>query len=266
MALRSLSNTAMAEVAASCLDPTRLGRHFTSEPLLTALVPAVEAAHAAVTSLVHPSPVTDLQRELTDLAAEGTDVDAQHDRLVRGIHRTLEGASELAETPEEAVAFRALSARLLPAGLATMQQSWLGQSGNTRRLESELADDPTFVAALHAVPIPGSRTLYAVVQSLVALGQRLGDIEVRRAALRAQLSPDEDRAPESRSVLGARGMWVSTFSLLRDTLSLPYVAVGEDARVEILGALRAVESAAEEVVSPVDRLDPIDPIDPPVAT
>ncbi len=246
MALYHLSNTAMLEVSTACLDPARLGRYFAAEPVLAALSPALEAAHAAIASLAQPSPVTELQRELTDLATEGIEVDAQHDRLVRGIHRTLEGAAELSEQPEDAVGYRALAARVLPAGLATMQQSWLGESGNTRRLEGELADDPGFVTALQGIPVPGGRSLYEVVRALVGLGQRLGDIEVRRAALRARLSPDEDHPPAVSSVHGARAMWVSTFSLLRDTLSLPQVAVSDDARVEILGLLSAVESAATE--------------------
>jgi len=246
MALHSLSNTAMMEVSTACLDPLRLGRHFAAEPVLAALAPAVEAAHAAIVSLIEPSPVTELQRELTDLAAEGTAVDAEHDRLVRGIFRTLEGAAALSDNPEEAINYRALSARLLPAGLATVQQSWLGESGNARRLEGELADDPTLVAALESVPVPGARSLYDAARQLVVLGQRLGDIEVRRTALRAQLSPDEDRAPAVSSVHGARAVWVSTFTLLRDTLSLPQVAVSDDARKEILGTLAAVESAAED--------------------
>ena len=92
-----------------------------------------------------------LRRELTDLAAEGTAVDAEHDRLVRGIFRTLEGAAALSENPEEAINYRALSARLLPAGLATVQQSWLGESGNARRLEGELP----FANEVVAVTMPG---------------------------------------------------------------------------------------------------------------
>ena len=75
---------------------------------------------------------------------------------MRGIFRLFEGLAEVAPTAEAADGYRAPSLRVLPAGLATLKQSWMGEAGNAGRLRAELEGDPDLCDALDAMT--GERT------------------------------------------------------------------------------------------------------------
>jgi hypothetical protein len=165
----------------------------------------------------------------------------------RSIYRVAEGNAELAETPEEAAQLRALAARVLPLGLDPGQQSWIGEAGSVVVLEGELAKDPSLPAALKKVPLAGKRTLLDAVNQLVRAGRRLGDIEARRVALRAQLAADAEAAATAPAVSAqaARGEWIATLTTLRSNLNTPKVAVPAALRAEILELVQEAERKAD---------------------
>lgn len=248
MNMRNMTNAEMLWLTGQIIDADKLRPRFLSAPLLAALLPAIEHVHGQLMG-EGDAPAGAAQAELDALSKEGAELDVQqHDRLVRGIYRVTEGNAELAETPEEAEQLRALAARVLPLGLATSQQSWIGEAGSVVRLEAELAKDPALPAALKKVPLAGKRTLLDAVNQLVRAGKRLGEIEGRRVALRGQLAADAEAAAETSpavSAQAARGEWIATLTTLRSNLNAPKVAVPAALRKEILELVQDAERKAD---------------------
>lgn len=257
MTFRNLTNTEMLGITGVLIARDGMRSLFETTPVLLGLLPGVEHVHTQIATL--STSATETEKELATLSAEGTTLDVQHhDRFVRGIHATFAGASEL--DPAHADDYARLSERVLPQGLATSQQSWLGESGNAARVERDLAEDPSFRDELAGIAVAGGRTMLDAVRDLVRVGKRLGAIETRRAELRARLvsgrsgaandaTSGEDAATEATtapvSSSAARGEWVTVLNTLCATLRMPKLAVDASVREKILSFVTEAEKRAD---------------------
>lgn len=257
MNFRYFTNAEMLGITGVLIARDGMRSLFETTPVLLCLLPGVEHVHTQIADLT--TGATDTEKELATLSAEGTTLDVQHhDRYVRGIHSTLAGAAEL--DPDHADEYTRLSERVLPQGLATSQQTWLGESGNAARVERELATDAAFGDELAAIPLVGGRTLLDAVRDLVRVGKRLGAIETRRAELRAKLASGRnvaandgangaDKAREEAApavtAAAARGEWVTTLNTLCATLRLPKLAIDASVREKILSFITEAEKRAD---------------------
>lgn len=253
MSLWNLTLSEQTGVTATMLSAKGLRPRFLSAPLLAAMLPSLDHVHAQVATFAPANHTEGAERELAALTEEGNALDTdRHDRLVRGMFRTLEGFAELADSAEEAERFRATSARLLPQGLATGQQSWMGEAGNASRIDADLASDGSFRAALEAMVLPGGRTMLTLVESFVAAGLRLGAIELRRAELRRIIaanvpaaSTDAPPAKEATNLSTARKAWVDAVEALRGILRMAQSPVEGELRDAVLSLLDDAEKRAD---------------------
>ncbi|MFO0602707.1 MAG: hypothetical protein U0324_06005 [Polyangiales bacterium] len=252
MSLWNLTVSEQTGVTGALLNPKVLRPRFQATPLLAAMLPGLDQVHAQVATFAPARNAEAAERELGALSEEGNALDVgTHDRLVRALFRLCDGLAEAAEGPDEAERLRAMSARVLPQGLATGQQSWIGEAGNAARLEAELDGDPAFRASLAAIPLPGGRTLLTLVEELVAAGQRLGAIELRRAELRRAIAAnapaegDDASAKEGVTLSAARKAWVDTVETLRGVLRMAQSPVDADVRDAVLSLLDDAEKRAD---------------------
>jgi len=234
------------------LSPTGLRVRLMAVPILASMVPTLDHVHAGVAAVTATRTTDDAERELAALSEEGAALDADgHDRPARGLHACLTGLADLASA-DEADGYRALAARILPQGLATTQQTWMGQAGNASRLQRELAEDVAFRSALEAIPLPGKRTMLDAVQGFVSAGLRLGEIELRRAALRRTIASAATADAEAREsgkeapqIGVARKQWVDAVELLRGIVSMPQSPVPADVREDVLALFDEAEKKGD---------------------
>lgn len=246
MSLWNLTLAEMLGITSSLLAKDGLRARFEEHPLLAEMLPSLEHVHAQA-ARVAPAPEDDAAKEYSALSQEGAVLDAeQHDRRVRGIYHLFESLAELATTPDAAARFRTLSSRLLPQGLATMQQSWQGEAGNAARVAQMLQDDPSLRSELTCIKLPGNHTLCTEVDALVRVGLRLGAIEARRAELKAAsnvAAPDDGIPAVSFGV--ARRDWFEVVDALCKALRMPRSSVPTDLRNAALGLVDEAERKAD---------------------
>jgi len=267
----SLWNATLAEqtgITTTLLDPGGMRPRLLGAPLLAAMVPGLDHVHAQLAA-VTPARTSDAtEREVAAVTEEGNALDAEHDRSVRGIFRIFEGLAEVAPTPEAAEEYLALSKRVLPSGLATLLQSWMGEAGNAGRLQRELDGDPELCDALDAIALPNKRTMLSLVRSFVAMGVRLGGLDARRAALRQSIAAEAvgERAKEPASIGVARKEWVDMVEAVRGVLRMPHCPVAADVKDAVLSLVDDVERKADaRARSRAAARKPDAPADPVVA-
>lgn len=277
MALKNLTTAEMIWLTGSIVSTEGLRPRFEEAPLLAALLPGIEHVHGQVSAVSTQPGESAVERELAALSAEGNDIDVNHhDRLVRGIYYALLSAAEV--TPSKSAAYDALSKRLLPQGLGTGQQTWMGEGGNATRIEAELAADKDLRAELKSVTLPDKHTLLDVTQEFVRAGSRLGAIEHRRNELRGEggaVSATDDPSAEPkepRTVASARNEWIATINALSTTLRIPKSGVDPATRDKVFALLSEAEKRADlrtrratTKAEPTDGSRPVDgpPVTPP---
>lgn len=277
MALKNLTTTEMIWLTGSIVSAEGLRPRFEEVPLLAAQLPGIEHVHRQVSAVSTQAGESAVEKELAALSAEGNDLDVNHhDRLVRAIFYALLSAAEV--TPSKSAVYDALSKRLLPQGLGTSQQTWMGEGGNATRIEAELAADKDLRAELKSVTLPDKHTLLDVTQEFVRAGARLGAIEHRRNELRGDTSAAsaaDDRAAVTSEVLtvaSARNDWIATINALSTTLRLPKSGVDPATRDKVFTLIGEAEKRADlrsrratAKVEPTDGSRPIDasPVIPP---
>ena len=228
MARQQLAAADMVRLSAPWTDRKGAVRKLLEAiPEVGFLLPRVDRAHQTLERYMAPPPDPELAR----LAAEAAETDLRFDALVRGTHMLLTGLSSLLD---DGTALLTLRDALLPDGLALTQRTYGEEAGEARRLETRL--DARARKELKALPV-GKKDLCAIVEEIVALGKRLGEIEDERAR--------RTQAPADRvDLLKARNEWVKTAGALAGLIEL----LGIDAAKEtqILGPLRQAEKAAEQ--------------------
>jgi hypothetical protein len=224
MALRSLSNGEMLLLTRLAFEDLKPA--FEAEPAyaqilrvfggllpeLTALQPTAARAH-------DPS-----------LAEEGRRLDAEHDRLLRGLFHLLSALAEL--EPERTGDFQRLQSHLFPEGLRGVTRTYADQAADTRRVDGRIDEfDKTL---LDAIPLPGGRTATDVFDAWVASGAALERFERRRIAA------DTADGVSGVRLNDVRNRWIRTVHALEGLVNV----MGRGAH-PWLDAVRSVERRAD---------------------
>jgi hypothetical protein len=262
MALKNLTDNEMVEVSSAWVDPKRGRGALEAHPLLAALLPSVEAAHAGLLAGDGPRGGDEARdKERAGLYAQGVALDQRHDRKGRGAFNLLSALADLSDDPSEAEALLSLRQAVFPEGnLSVLAASWKGEAGNARRVHDKVLGDKAHVAALKAVPLTGRRTLLDGVRDFVGAGQKLGVLEDQRVALGEPLASTDARSGRAK----ARNRWIAVGNnlvrLVDDLLELDATE-----RHALLGALSDAEARADARAlarRPVeDAGDPVKPIE-----
>lgn len=236
--LKHLSVNEMVGLTQRWVDPTQARAIFAAIPEIAPLLAKVDAIHEQL-SAARPAPKGP-PPALKALIAEAATVDAEHDALARAIHAGIvaDRAFALAERPPAtARAQRAqqVLARLFPDGLAIVNASHLAESGNTARIEALLDRQPSLAAFLEAVPVQPAATLLTLTRRLIAVGQRLANLEYDRGVLTAKAKT----APVTRATMNRlRARWIRLVNQILSLLEL------SDAPTETIETIRGPIVAA----------------------
>ncbi|HEX2573218.1 MAG TPA: hypothetical protein VH877_26955 [Polyangia bacterium] len=237
MGLKNLSTETMLSLSAAWTDPQRERPIIQSVQLLAALLPSLDAAHAALLAVRKSS--DSLDESLKRLTDEAEKMDTRHDRKVRGSYWLLSALAELAENPADAARVLDLRDRLIPRGPATTGMTYVDEAGNVEALK-EMLDEPTH-AELRKIQTVGGRTLDDEVKDWVQAGEALGKIENQRSALERQ----RDGAPTVHGTAAqARTQWIRATRAFLTNAEL-VSEIDEGTLDRIIGPLYAAESLAD---------------------
>lgn len=207
MALILLTTASMIMVTEAWGDPARERPVIAKYPRLLPWLDDIDKAHRA---LHEAQAASDIQPELKRLTEKATALDAEHDRLARGIHQTITGMAELTFDNEQSAALLQLRDELFPSGRSIINRSYLDQAGEASLMESRLSLPSRHLLA--HVPVLSSH-LGEYVHAWKEVAIELGDVERERIHL------TRDQKDESATSIGkARKLWVNAVSAFRYVL------------------------------------------------
>lgn len=236
MALRNLTNETMVTLSQAWVDPARERKTLQGVPLLSALLPKLEAAHQLLISSLAGGRNAAADR-LSSLRDEAEAQDGRHDRKARGIYWLLSGLSELAEAPEDSERLLSLRDRLLPAGLSTITASYSHQAGHVAVVKKGLTAADRSELRRHKTL--SGRTLEDELDAWLQAGEALGRIEAERGQL-LRGAATADRPDPAR----ARHNWIRVTNALLATLELQD-DLSPEVVSRLVGPLREAESRAD---------------------
>lgn len=225
----------MLELSGGWLDPKRDRPMLEARPATKALLPKLAKVHKAVVDTHSLAPGAANAGALGKLRVEEAETDRLHDRKVRGVYEVLSGLADLSDDADEAARFIDLRERLVPAGLAAIQRSYVDEAGDAKLLPGRL--DAGAKKLLHSLSLPTGK-LADEVKCWTDAAAKLGADEATKAKLEAE------NATVSRSdQLAARNAWVRTVNLLVATLESEDDADGPELTA-LLAPLRKKEAEA----------------------
>ncbi len=230
MAVKNLTLNEMVQITATMLHPEGSPRaRLEANPMLTALVPALETAHHAVLGVM-PRPE---DPRLQELSAQAAAADAVHDALVGSIHGLLTATADLLD---DGATYLKLRDQLLPEGIAgAARLTYEGQAGYAKRLRAHLTEAQRTQLSSLAV---GNRNLLELVTQWMDAGERIGELDQER-----QRIASEAQAPTASTVSQARYRWIRVVNAVRDVADIAELTDAD--RTTIFGALAELEGAAD---------------------
>jgi len=251
MALHELATGEMAVITSHWTSPEHqrpiIERHRRLAPLLEDL----EEVHRNVA--VFQNSGKGESADVVSLRAKTSQLDADHDRLARGIHHLLLAAVELVDDDEDKARWERLRQELFPRGLGINQQRYLVQAGDAVLREQRLSPESQDLLATTSVTRRGATTtLRGLVDRWGKVAVELGEAESEKVRLQAGHTVESSRGP-------ARRAWASTVSLFLQVLDRDK-GVTEDERRVLLEPLRTAEAkAARRRALAGKRNEPFDP-------
>jgi hypothetical protein len=228
MALKRLTVAEMIQLSTPWVTAGNAARTLLDKfPLLTALLPKLQAAHSGIFAVRAQAEDPKVQR----LSQQEAELDAKHDNLVRGIHGSLSMLAQVSTSSDELLRLRDL---LFPEGAAHTQKTYRGEAGHAALVAARL--DTGVQARLKAVLLQ-EKNLLELVNEWLDVAKQLGDLEEERARLSP---PSSSTAAE---INNARLGWVRVVNALLANAELEGVD-GDTDRL-LFSALRAAEKTAD---------------------
>lgn len=258
IALNYLETPEMVSISSAWLT----GPVFASVPALKPLVPIVDAAHAELV-LAEPAAAPTASAAVVAISAEQRTLDLRHDHLVRALHYGALARQEhlLAQDPPaeaEAQAIADAVTRILPAGLATTQATYLGEEGYAKQARDLVDSVPTLAVALAEVYVAKKVDGRALVTGWVELGSRLGDLDRKKSAVVAS-EAGSAATPTSGTLRQARGKWMA---IVETVLSILQHVKG-DAAAQVLRSVTEPAQRAAQKARAAQRAAKQAPVAPP---
>jgi len=239
MARRDLSAEAMLALSGPWLNPDGELALLQSHPLNVAVIPLLERAHNDLLRFDVSNARTEVELRIADLTARLTRVDADHDRLARGIHGLLTSLAELSDEPDDRELLLSTRDALLPLGLRETQRTYLEQTGNLERVRQHVL--PRAVPILRTVSLAGGRTLEDAVLGWSSLGGEFETLGHSRRTLQAEL----DALTPEGNVQQARNVWIRVVNAMLSNVNLVPMSPADEDR--LFGPLREAEDKAGDV-------------------
>lgn len=211
MDLLLLPTAAMFTIGGAWLDPER------ERPLIECLSlagPLLGKIDEAQTGLVQFQNAGKVEHpEVRSLITQTTALDAEHDRLARGMHAIVSGITEIS-SPQSAEAYRALLKQLFPTGLGIVQQSYLVEAGDADLRDGRLSAESRRLLEGTVINTPdGARALTTLLEEWNRSSRDLGEAESKKAQLKRESVNESSRGP-------ARKEWAKIVSHFIATLAL----------------------------------------------
>lgn len=252
MALQDLATEEMVMVTGFWLDPEHqrpiLERLARVAPLL------VDIANAHSKVVVFQNAGKQESPELAELSAKTTALDAEHDRLTRGIHLLLLGLIETSDDPTLISRLSALYAELLPRGLGINQQSYLVEAGDVTLRHQRLSTESKKLLAASLLRISGCNetSLGDLVSRWDRAATELGETEAKKIRVKGVAVSESSRGP-------ARRAWIRIVAFVLQALEME-TSLTDAERRALLEPLRNAEArAAKRRAAAKKKNIPFDP-------
>lgn len=236
MSLKALTTQQMKEVSRRWVEAGEAQSILTSLPTLQALLTEIQRVHEGLLENVEHTQADEALLAITEKLAQS---DAAHDRLLRGIYRTLSAQADFASTPEEEGELLALRNRLFPRGLEGTQLTYREESGAAHLIESILTEERR--ATLKDIPAGPGENLLDKVARLLDHGKNIGALEDQREALRETASP---QGPSDHAVYQSRLAWIRVVRVLQSNAKL--ARLDAEAHEKLFGHLLRAEELADK--------------------
>jgi len=226
MAAKWLTTEEMHEISAPMVAKGNPARGaIEGIPLLAALMPSLEAAHAGILA-VRPQAE---DPKVSALSERQGVLDAQHDDRVRGVYNALTGLALVSGAGTELLALRD---QLFPSGLGHTQTTYRGEAGHGAMVAARL--DAKLQARLKAVNLH-DKNLLDLTNEWLGVAEEIGRLEDERARLSPPPKP-------SAEITAARLAWIRIVNALQANAEL----AGIDATTDhlLFAPLRAAEKTA----------------------
>jgi hypothetical protein len=246
----------MVTVSAPWVDPQRDLPTLEAQELLVGPARVITVAHRKLLTLQRQESVS--SERVAELTAELTRLDAQHDRMARGVYNVLDAGVDLADDAQQTARFEGTRDTLFPEGLQITQATYRAQAGAAQQVKERLTEqDRDFLAS----QVFAGRPLVEVVDAWLDTALLMG----RRVDERARLADDESDDPNAvgrDDLRDARLEWIrATKSLLT---MLEFTDLDEEQRHDLLASLREAEETARrraEDDASTDEPQPEEPVD-----
>ena len=182
---------------------------LSQEPILAALLPEVEEAHAELCACHREQLATERILEIIHTQKR---VDERHDSVIRSIWHALMAESHFARDPKRSAEMRRLLSQLLPDGLESTQKSYREQARAAERMAERLSSGDR--ALLAQVSVGGDQSLLDAVDEWIALAAHLGSLE------RERTQDDDPLRARKELTLTSRNQWARTVRMVRTVASV----------------------------------------------
>jgi hypothetical protein len=239
--LKSLSSPAMVASTEGWVTPGPVHTALSGIEEVSGFLGKMSSARDGLLNVQVTEVVTPEMRALKALSDEASTLDATYDRQYRSLYHVLFGNQLAASDEADQDAMASLLKRMFPKGLRMVNTTFLEESGEASLAKQRITEaDRGLLAQIPA----WNGTALSLVEAWIATGEKLGDVERRRAQLAEQVASSSNTVSQS-DVLTARNQWIRVVRAILSGLALTD-DVDEQTLSTILQPLRnAVDKAAD---------------------
>lgn len=277
MALKHLEYSEMVGLTAAWVGSQR--PLLQAIPQTAAWLSQLDEVHARIEK-AQPVSFAKLHAEIAKIVGQQAFIDDRHDDLIRGTSLGLEAEQALcrASNPprlERAAQCEEALSTLFPKGLTIIRALYVSEAGNAARTRKLLAAEEWLRDLLASIPTSDGGSLLTVVETWCALGEELGLLEEKKAAIQARIAGTPQ--PPRAEMLAARNAWLVLVNMLLglfplieghqeaiETLRGPVLRTAEIAgkRYSTRGKGEPDPDAPDAPTNPIDSTNPTTPTNP----
>lgn len=234
MALKDLSTEAMIATSKQILNPPANRPQTQNKEELYSGLLVLRRAHDNLVKVNRRD--GEVREQIKELTVQLGELDLEHDRCSRGIHRMLSGAADITTDEKRAANYLKAIDILHPNGTSVNLLSYTEQAGNTMRVAERVT--PELRQFLATVIIDGT-PLDTVLDRWLVAGQTIGELQSERD----MLNTDQDPERVTPAIIqDARNQWIRAANAF--IAALDSTDFTEEEKTTILAHLRATEAQA----------------------
>lgn len=254
MNLRGIDPDTMLSLTSTWLSTGPQGARdvFEKSPRLGHFLDDLEAVKSQL--LAAENTLQNENQALAEIRKQENEIDAVHDRKVRGVSFVLDGLIELADDAQQRAAYSTLRSLLIPDGLSFITRSFRAEAGHAEKTASRLDSSPVEAALLKSIPLPNNKTLAGEVKIWLDRAAQLGALEAKREKLEAEREKHQEQL-SSTAHTTAKSRWIKIVSSMLSVITLED-EIPEDIQKSIVHPLeKAAERANKRAQAKADHLE-----------